>query len=96
MVAMYNVFGRQVGSHWVRSLKYCQRLGPSLIATPQLAMATLGVTFGGTWLATRGGPAKKDKKPPTNSTSKDEEQFIRCDLPREDSQPDTDLMLENL
>lgn len=44
---------------------------------PQLAMATLGVTFGGSWLATRGGDSEKSKTPPTNASSKDEEAFIQ-------------------
>lgn len=40
-------------------------------------MITLGVTFGGSWLATRGGGAKKDNTPPINASSKDEENFIQ-------------------
>ncbi|PGH30074.1 hypothetical protein GX50_07179 [[Emmonsia] crescens] len=41
-----------------------------------LAMATLGTTFLGTYLAM---PAKTDKKqgPPIKASSKDEEQFIQ-------------------
>ncbi|KAL8243645.1 hypothetical protein R6Q59_009903 [Mikania micrantha] len=59
MVAMYNVAGRQVGSHW-------------------LAIATLALTFGGSWAATRGGSkAEKKTTPPINAGSKDEENFIQ-------------------
>jgi F-type H+-transporting ATPase subunit k len=43
----------------------------------QLAIATLGVTFGGAWLATRSGGSDKTKTPPTNASSKDEESFIQ-------------------
>ena len=44
---------------------------------PQLALATLGVTFGGSWLAMRGDGSEKSKTPPTNASSKDEEAFIQ-------------------
>ncbi|OXV08229.1 hypothetical protein Egran_04008 [Elaphomyces granulatus] len=39
-------------------------------------MATLGATFGGSWLAMRGGN-KKQQGPPINASSKEEEQFIQ-------------------
>lgn len=46
----------------------------------QLAMATLGTLFGGSYWATRGGGSKGDTKtPPINAGSKDEENFIQCD-----------------
>ena len=44
---------------------------------PQLAMATLGVTFGGSWLAMRGGSKEDKTQPPMNAQSKDEEAFIQ-------------------
>ena len=43
----------------------------------QLAMATLGVAFGGSWLATRGGSKEDKTQPPMNAQSKDEEAFIQ-------------------
>lgn len=43
----------------------------------QLAMATLGATFAGSWLAMRGDGSEKAKTPPTNASSKDEEAFIQ-------------------
>jgi hypothetical protein len=43
----------------------------------QLAIATLGVTFAGSWLAMRGDGSEKAKTPPTNASSKDEEAFIQ-------------------
>src|SRR5271154_4342403 len=43
----------------------------------QLAIATLGVTFAGSWLAMRGDGSEKAKTPPTNASSKDEESFIQ-------------------
>ncbi|KAL1880479.1 hypothetical protein Plec18167_003883 [Paecilomyces lecythidis] len=47
-----------------------------------LAMGVLGSIFGGTYLATRGGSAKKTAQgPPINAGSKDEEQFIQCVFP---------------
>jgi len=44
----------------------------------QLAMATLGVLFGGSWAATRGGSKAPQSTPPINAGSKDEENFIQC------------------
>ena len=43
----------------------------------QLAIATLGVTYAGSWLAMRGDGSEKAKTPPTNASSKDEEAFIQ-------------------
>ena len=43
----------------------------------QLAIATLGVTFAGSWWAMRGDGSEKAKAPPTNASSKDEEAFIQ-------------------
>ena len=43
----------------------------------QLAIATLGVTFAGSWLALRGDGSEKARTPPTNASSKDEEAFIQ-------------------
>ena len=40
-------------------------------------MATLGTTFGGAWLAMRGGEKKKESGPAINATSADEEKFIK-------------------
>lgn len=40
-------------------------------------MATLGTVFAGAWYATRGDEKKKEQGPPTNASSKDEEQFIQ-------------------
>jgi len=45
----------------------------------QLAMATLGVLFGGSWAATRGGSKAPQSTPPINAGSKDEEKFIQCE-----------------
>ncbi|KAK5093950.1 hypothetical protein LTR70_004476 [Exophiala xenobiotica] len=42
-----------------------------------LAMATLGVLFGGSWAATRGGSKAPQSTPPINAGSKDEEKFIQ-------------------
>lgn len=42
-------------------------------------MATLGVMFGGSALALRGGEKKAQTTPPINATSKDEEKFIQFD-----------------
>lgn len=45
-------------------------------------MATLGTTFVGSWLA-MGGGSKADKPtgPPINAKSKEEESFIKYDMP---------------
>ncbi|KAK5939544.1 hypothetical protein PMZ80_007922 [Knufia obscura] len=40
-------------------------------------MATLGVMFGGSWAATRGGSKAPQSTPPINAGSKDEEKFIQ-------------------
>jgi hypothetical protein len=79
---MYNVLGRQVGSHYVRSIPLPSYSMPAN-HLPQLAIATLSVTFGGSWLAMRGDGSQKAKTPPTNASSKDEEAFIQYgfDLP---------------
>ncbi|PSN69358.1 hypothetical protein BS50DRAFT_572510 [Corynespora cassiicola Philippines] len=43
-----------------------------------LAMATLGVTIGGSWLALSGGKKPEDKStPPINAKSKEEESFVK-------------------
>jgi len=44
-------------------------------------MGVLGSTFGGTFLATRGGSKEQQQKqqgPPVQAGSKDEEDFIQC------------------
>lgn len=47
----------------------------------QLAMATLGSLFGGTFIATRGGGKQQQQQqqqgPPVSASSKDEEKFIQ-------------------
>lgn len=44
----------------------------------QLAIATLGATFAGSYLAMSGGEKKpKEKKPPVNASSKEEDAFIQ-------------------
>ncbi|KAK5957347.1 hypothetical protein OHC33_001720 [Knufia fluminis] len=40
-------------------------------------MATLGVMFGGSWAAIRGGSKAPQSTPPINAGSKDEEKFIQ-------------------
>lgn len=45
-------------------------------------MATLGTTFVGSWLALRGGDKPEQQGPPLNAKSKDEENFIKYELPR--------------
>lgn len=55
----------------------------------QLAMATLGSLFGGTFIATRGGGKQQQQQqqqgPPVSASSKDEEKFIQyvrfCSVP---------------
>ncbi|KAF2181329.1 hypothetical protein K469DRAFT_713750 [Zopfia rhizophila CBS 207.26] len=42
-----------------------------------LAMATLGTTFVGSWLAMRGGKKTESQGPPINAKSKEEESFIK-------------------
>lgn len=42
-------------------------------------MATLGVMFGGSAFALRGGEKKTQTTPPLNAESKDEEKFIQSD-----------------
>ncbi|EFW17941.1 uncharacterized protein CIMG_12208 [Coccidioides immitis RS] len=42
-----------------------------------LAMATLGTTFAGAWLAMPSSSKKKEQGPPIKASSKDEEQFIQ-------------------
>jgi len=42
-----------------------------------LAMGTLGLLFGGSWAATRGGSKAPQSTPPINAGSKDEEKFIQ-------------------
>ena len=45
-------------------------------------MATLGVTFGGVFLATRGGGEKtKERGPLINASTKEEETFIQYVMP---------------
>lgn len=44
-------------------------------------MSTLGVMFGGTALAMRGGEKKTQTTPPLNAESKDEEKFIQFATP---------------
>ena len=46
-------------------------------------MATLGVTFGGAFLATRGGGEKTKEQgpPPINASTKEEETFIQYAMP---------------
>ncbi len=85
MVATYTIAGRQVGSHVVRprsSLEHsADKKGLGLYGyrtdNAQLAMATLGVLFGGSWAATRGGSKAPQSTPPINAGSKDEEKFIQ-------------------
>jgi F-type H+-transporting ATPase subunit k len=49
----------------------------------QLAMATLGTTFVGSWLALRGGSKpEKEQGPPINAKSKEEENFVKYALDR--------------
>lgn len=44
----------------------------------QLAIATLGVTFAGSYIAMSSGEKKpKEQKPPVNASSKEEEAFIQ-------------------
>jgi ATP synthase subunit K len=43
-------------------------------------MATLGILFGGPWLAMRGRAKKTAEGPPINASSKDEEAFIQYAL----------------
>lgn len=44
----------------------------------QLAIATLGITSAGSYLAMSGGEKKpKEQKPPVNASSKEEEAFIQ-------------------
>lgn len=54
-------------------------LGSSLADVQfQLAIATLGVTFAGSYIAiSSGGKKPKDQKPPVNASSKEEEAFIQ-------------------
>jgi ATP synthase subunit K len=40
-------------------------------------MATLGASFGGSYMAMRGGDKKTAQGPPINASSKDEEAFIQ-------------------
>jgi len=42
-----------------------------------LAMGTLGLLFGGSWAATRGGSKAPQSTPPINAGSKDEEKLIQ-------------------
>lgn len=97
MVVMYNILGRQVGSHYVSSphIPYSQttlavaferhyrlslnvRLLTEGMLYKQLALATLGTTFLGAYVAMSGGDKKKKETgPPINATSKDEEKFIQ-------------------
>jgi F-type H+-transporting ATPase subunit k len=77
MVAVYNVFGRPIGSHYVRPFPNKLQSPVSSNDFSQLAIATLGVTFAGSWLAMRGDGSEKAKTPPTNASSKDEEAFIQ-------------------
>jgi F-type H+-transporting ATPase subunit k len=94
MVVYYQIAGRKVGSHIVRTwILDCSLSKASSSSTKQieryrkffhwraslclqLAIATLGATFGGSWLAMRGGN-KKQQGPPINASSKEEEQFIQ-------------------
>ncbi|KAF2278865.1 uncharacterized protein EI97DRAFT_431114 [Westerdykella ornata] len=52
-------------------------------------MATLGTTFGGAWLAMRGGKKPEEQQtPPLNAKSKEEETFIKyVDYPEDRSPP---------
>ena len=81
MVATYAILGRQVGSHYVQWSPINHPRSTSANQSSQLALATLGVTFGGTWLAMRGDGSEKAKAPPTNASSKDEETFIQYGSP---------------
>ena len=45
-------------------------------------MATLGVLFGGSWVATRGNGSQAQNTPPINAGSKDEENFIQYAVSR--------------
>ena len=88
MVVMYNIAGRQVGSHIVSKNSLSTPISRSAqkltLILSQLAMATLGTLFVGSWAAMRGGEKKKEQGPPINATSKDEENFIQYD-PSSDS-----------
>ncbi|PLB50597.1 hypothetical protein P170DRAFT_435791 [Aspergillus steynii IBT 23096] len=51
------------------------------VGSHHLAMGVLGSLFGGVYLATRGGGAKKEATPPIQASSKDEETFIQYVFP---------------
>ncbi|KAF2262217.1 hypothetical protein CC78DRAFT_534985 [Lojkania enalia] len=40
-------------------------------------MATLGITFGGAWLAMSGGKKPEERGPAINAKSKEEESFVK-------------------
>ncbi|TGZ82623.1 hypothetical protein EX30DRAFT_339905 [Ascodesmis nigricans] len=52
-----------------------------------LAMLTLGTTFGGAYLATRGGNKEAKKLPPIQASSGDEEAFIKEFLAAAEKEP---------
>ncbi|KAJ3566377.1 hypothetical protein NPX13_g7151 [Xylaria arbuscula] len=73
MVAMYQIFGRQVGSHYAD--KFPQKL----------AMGVLGALFSGTYLALSGPSKKTIQTPPINASSPDEADFIQNFLKQADA-----------
>jgi len=90
MVAQYTILGQKVGSHvvsgnrvdtsaelplhWFPAIDcYCA----NALAFSQLAMITLGTTFGGAILASRGGGKKTTQTPPINASTQDEADFIK-------------------
>jgi hypothetical protein len=85
MVVMYQVLGRQVGSHWVWSCRSFPSFFDILafggrtdnFSIKQLAMATLGGMVGITMLSSGGSKAKAGQGPPINAQSPDEEKFIK-------------------
>lgn len=93
MVATYKLAGREVGSHWVRPPQragFTPLLPAAVLINGmaeldrcadhvfcQLAIATLGTFFVGSWAATRGPAKPKQQAPPTNANNDEEEKFIQ-------------------